>query len=198
LVFKPPHRGASNFSSANSIEAFLPQPGLPFTSVIDERQITQVFRKHGCSMSGIYSTAIVLWAFMSQVLRDGKEASCQSAVARVVAYLTSRGRTAPDSDTGNYCRARAKLLEAALKELAFQVARESEALVKPTWLFKGRLHAKLVDGFTFKMPDTPENQREYPQHTAHKSKLRTSHFFVRWLFYNLLSSQESRPSLTHL
>jgi hypothetical protein len=28
----------------------------------------------------------VLWSFLSQVLRDGKEASCQAAVARLVAY----------------------------------------------------------------------------------------------------------------
>jgi len=65
----------------------------------------------------------MLWAFMSQILRDGKEASCQSAVARVVAYLTSRRRAATDCDTGNYCRARAKLPEAALKELAVQCRR---------------------------------------------------------------------------
>jgi len=171
LDFIPPRRWASHFSFTDSLQAFLLQPGLPFASVIDERQIACVFRKHGCSMLGIYSTAIVLWAFMSQVLRDGKEASCQSAVARVVAYLTSRGRIAPESDTGNYCRARAKLPEAALHELASQVASESESLAKPTWLFKGRLHAKLVDGFTFKMPDTPDNQSEYPQHTAQKPGL---------------------------
>lgn len=105
-----PHLGqwASHFIFTDSLQAFLLQPGLPFASVIDERQIARVFRKHGCSMSGcsmsgIYSTAIVLWAFMSQVLRDGKEASCQSAVARVVAYLTSRGRIAPDIFAANRC-----------------------------------------------------------------------------------------------
>jgi len=73
-------------------------------------------------MNGVYSTAIVLWAFMSQVMRDGKEAACQSAVARIVAYLTKRERRAPVADTGNYCRARAKLPEGALKELSNIVA----------------------------------------------------------------------------
>jgi len=51
-------------------------------------------------MTGVYSTAIVLWAFMSQVMRDGKEAACQSTVARIVAYLTKRGRRAPVADIG--------------------------------------------------------------------------------------------------
>ena len=35
----------------------------------------------------------------------------------------------------------------------------------PSWLWKGR-HAKLVDGFTFTMPDTQENQAEFPQNPA--------------------------------
>ena len=62
---------------------------------------------------GIYSTAVMLWAFLGQVLRDGKEASCQSAVAHVVSYCLKLGKSAPTSDTGDYCRARAKLSEHA-------------------------------------------------------------------------------------
>jgi putative transposase len=40
-----------------------------------------------------------------------------------------------------------------------------EAAAEPTWLWKS-LHPKLIDGFTFTMPDTPENQKEYPQQDA--------------------------------
>ncbi len=32
-----------------------------------------------------------------------------------------------------------------------------------SWLWKGKHHAKLIDGFTFTMPDTPRNQARYPQ-----------------------------------
>ena len=96
--------------------------------------------------------------------------ACQSAVARIVAYLTKRGRRAPVADTGNYCRARAKLPEGALKELSNSVAAEAQVLAKPKWLWKG-FNTKLIDGFTFKMPDTAENQHEYPQHTAQKPGL---------------------------
>jgi putative transposase len=160
----------AHFGFDDAIKAFLLQGALPFSTVLSEQRICSVFRKHGCSMNGVYSTAIVLWAFMSQVMRDGKEAACQSAVARIVAYLTKRGRHAPVANTGNYCRARAKLPERALKELSDTIAQEAQASAKPSWLWKG-MSAKLVDGFTFKMPDTPENQRAYPQHTAQKPGL---------------------------
>jgi hypothetical protein len=43
-------------------------------------------------------------------------------------------------------------------ESAEQVERKADA----SWLWKG-LHAKLVDGFTFTLPDTPENQAAFPQ-----------------------------------
>ncbi len=55
---------------------------------------------------GIYTSAIIVWSFLSQVLRDGKEASCQAAVARVVSYCQHAEIATPTSDTGDYCKAR--------------------------------------------------------------------------------------------
>jgi putative transposase len=110
---------------------------------------------------------LLVWSFLGQALRDGKEASCRAAVARVAVHQQQCGGTVPTSDTGDYCRARAKLSEAALHDLAGEVAGELDAQADPAWLWKGR-HAKLVDGFTFTMPDTPANQAAYPQHTAQK------------------------------
>lgn len=42
------------------------------------------------------------------------------------------------------------------------MAGELEEQADEAWLWKGR-HAKLIDGFTFTMPDTAKNQAEYPQ-----------------------------------
>jgi len=95
LVSIPPRRSQANFGFDDAIKAFLLQSSLPFATVLSEQRITSVFRKHGCSMNGVYSTAIVLWAFMSQVMRDGKEAACQSAAARIVAYLGALGTIHP-------------------------------------------------------------------------------------------------------
>jgi hypothetical protein len=103
----------------------------------------------------------VLWAFLGQVLRDGKEASCQFAVAGIISFCLQVGRTAPTKDTGDYCRARAKLSEPALRELSAEITNEAEQQTDAAWLWKER-HAKLADGFTFTMPDTPENQAKFP------------------------------------
>ncbi len=147
----------------------LAQPGLPFASVLSAERIERAFVRHGnlFGSSAVYSTAVMVWSFLGQVLRDGKEASCQAAVARLAVHQQQCGEAIPTSDTGDYCRARAKLSEAALAELTRDVAGELDAHADPAWLWKGR-HAKLVDGFTFTMPDTPANQAAYPQHTAQK------------------------------
>jgi putative transposase len=149
-------------------EGFLSQPGLPFTQLLSAERIECVFAEHGNLFGGaVYSTAIMVWSFLGQVLRDGKEASCQAAVARVVAHQQQAGGAIPTSDTGDYCRARAKLSEEALHALTVEVGGEVSQQAQPAWLWKGR-RAKLVDGFTFTMPDTPANQAAYPQPRSQK------------------------------
>jgi hypothetical protein len=73
----------------------------------------------------------------------------------------------PSGDTGDYCRARAKLDLEALRCLTVQTARRLESQADRSWLFHG-LHPKLIDGFTFTMPDTPENQAAFPQNPAQR------------------------------
>ncbi len=48
------------------------------------------------------------------------------------------------------------------RNLVVGVARRLQDRAKASWLWHG-LHAKLIDGFTFTMPDTPANQRAFPQ-----------------------------------
>jgi len=143
---------------------------LPFASILDSERIQEIFRKHKSIFGGIYNTTIVLWAFLSQVLRDGKEASCQSAVSRITAFLIRAEKASPTADTGDYCTARAKLSEFAFKQICTEVATGAEQQVDSKHLWKNR-NVYLVDGFTFQMPDTSENQAAYPQHTAQKPGL---------------------------
>lgn len=157
-----PHR-SRDFGKVAS--AFLSQGGLPFAEILSAKRIERIFAEHGAlfGLHGVYSTAIMVWSFLSQVLRDGKDASCQAAVARVVSYCHTQGLDAPTQDTGDYCRARAKLSHAALRDLSCEVAEELEEAADFAWLWKGKHHAKLIDGFTFTMPDTVKNQAKYPQ-----------------------------------
>jgi len=146
---------------------FLQGSDLPFARILDAPSVERAFREEDAlfAQEDVFSTAIVLWAFLGQVLRDGKEAACSAAVSDIATYLMQTGRQPPSGDTGDYCRARAKLSLPALRRLVTESARQLEDQSDPTWLWKGH-HAKLVDGFTFTMPDTPENQAEFPQNPA--------------------------------
>lgn len=162
-----PNSGSHRFLKI--VEAFLSQDGLPFANVLAAERVERIFAKHGnlFATHAIYSTAVMVWSFLGQVLRDGKQASCRAAVARIATWCLQQDTPVPTEDTGDYCKARAKLSEAALRELTREVAAEVEQQADPNWLWKG-LHAKLIDGFTFTMPDTEKNQAVYPSPKTQK------------------------------
>jgi putative transposase len=148
-------------------DPFLQGEGLPFAGVLDAAFVQNIFREEEAlfAQDDIFSTEIVLWAFLAQCLRDGKGAACSAAVSDIAAYELQTGQEPPSGDTGDYCRARAKLSLPALRRLVRESARQLENNAAPSWLWKGH-HAKLVDGFTFTMPDTPDNQAAFPQNPA--------------------------------
>lgn len=151
--------------------SFLSEKGLPLSSVLPATEIERIFRRHeaifGGTYNSVYNTAVVLWAFLSQVLADGKMRSCAAAVTRVSDFLIMAGKNPPSTDTGEYCNARKKLDEKVLHDLVVEAAEKIEFVAPDGWLWHG-LHAKLVDGFTATMPDTPENQDEFPQQKSQK------------------------------
>lgn len=97
--------------------AFLQESGLPFASVLNAEAIHRAFREEGAlfGQGDVFSTEVVLWAFLAQMLRDGKGVACAVAVADIAIYLLQIGRHPPYGDTGDYCRARAKLSLSAWK-----------------------------------------------------------------------------------
>ncbi len=156
-----------NYSFRAVVAPFLQADGLPFADVLTAESIEQVFVDHDAlfGQDDIFSTPIMLWAFLGQALRDGKGASCAAAVENISTYMNQSARPAPCGDTGDYCRARAKLDLTAVRHLATDTARRLKADAPEAWLWKGR-HAKLVAGFTFTMPDTAANQATFPQQTS--------------------------------
>lgn len=144
--------------------SFLDQPGLPFADALSAADIQQAFAERNAlfATNATFSTPIVLWAFLAQALKDGKGAACAAAVADIATYMQQVGRPVPSGDTGDYCRARAKLDLEALRYLMVQTGRRLESQADRSWLFYG-LHPKLIDGFTFTMPDTDDNQKQFPQ-----------------------------------
>ncbi len=86
---------------------------------------------------------------------------------RLFAWLCARGIRPRSADTGAYCKARARLPEAALQLLTRQSGQRPLAEAPHHWLWKGRI-VKLVDGTCLSMPDTQANQKEYPQPKGQK------------------------------
>ena len=156
------------------LSSFLQHEGLPFADVLDEKQIDEAFAQESVSFGeeedAIYTSSVTLWAFLSQALHKGEHRSCTAAVARVAVMLMVLGRPSCSTNTGAYCRARHKLPETVLRRLTLQVADGSEKQLPQGWLWHGR-HVKLVDGTTVSMPDTPENQAEFPQQESQKEGL---------------------------
>jgi len=156
------------------LASFLQRPGLPFADALTEESIQAAFDNEGVLFTAdddiVYTPAIPLWAFLSQVLFKDEHRSCVAAVARVIVLLVALEREPCSSNTGAYCRARAKLSEAAIHRLAADVASRCEKQVQEEWLWRGR-HVHLVDGTTVSMPDTPENQKAYPQSSSQQEGL---------------------------
>ena len=144
---------------ADTCRDLVAQPGLPFAQHLPADRVLDTFRDlGGAYRPRVYTPATTLWAFLHQCLDP--DHSCQQAVDRLLAYRAARGLADCSDDTGAYCKARARLPEQLLRELVRQSGRS--AAPPPAGLWKGR-HVKVVDGTGLSMPDTPANQREYPQ-----------------------------------
>jgi hypothetical protein len=152
----------------------LQKDGLPFSAVLPEERIEEVFAEEGAEFAqeadDVYTPSLTLWASLSQVLHKGEQRSCLAAVARVLVLLVTLGREPCAKNSGAYCRARAKMPEVVLQRLTTELSAGCEQAVPKRSLWHSR-HGLLVDGTTASMPDTPQNQSEYPQHTAQQPGL---------------------------
>jgi hypothetical protein len=165
----PPSLG-SRFTTI--VRGYAQDDGLPFASVLTEQQIQQIADQEGvrfgAGANDVYTPAVTLWGFLGQVLAGRK--SCVAAVARVAVLLAAMGRPPCSSATGAYCRARAKLPEKFLRRLTYQVGAELEDQAPAHWRWHNR-RVLLADGTEITLPDTPANQRAYPQPNSQKPGL---------------------------
>ncbi|HEY2148474.1 MAG TPA: IS4 family transposase, partial [Pirellulales bacterium] len=113
----------------------------------------------------IYTPEVTIWVFLSQCL--SADHSCRDAVARLAAWRVAQGLSACSADTGAYCTAREHLPETACLELVRQTGQDLEDQAPREWCWHGR-RVRVADGATITMPDTAENQAEYPQQKNQK------------------------------
>jgi hypothetical protein len=148
---------------------FLQDGDQPFGNVLSEEIVAQaVTAINVCWVDRIYSPLITLWVFLSQVL--SADHSCRAAVARLITRRLSQGQRPCSADTGAYCQARKRLPEAFFSGVARRTGRALEANVESQWLWKRR-RVYIYDGSSVSMPDTPENQHDYPQPDTQKPGL---------------------------
>jgi hypothetical protein len=111
------------------LTAFWQADGLPFADVLSEDTIQQAFAGAGLPTPPddpddptVYTPALTLWAFLSQVLFKGEQRSCLAAVSRVIVLYVALGQEPCSDNTGAYCRARGRLPLPLIRQLAVQIA----------------------------------------------------------------------------
>ena len=116
----------------------------------------------------IYTPSVTLAMFITQALSTDR--SCQKAVDEFAVKRIAQGLPRISSRTGAFCMARQRLPVEMISSLSSHVADLMIPYIKDDWKFNG-FNTFIVDGFTVKMPDTPENQAAYPQEPGQKPGL---------------------------
>ena len=112
-----------------------------------------------------YTSEVTFWAFLAQVLSE--DGSCARAVAGVQSWFCSHGIEPPSCDNSSYCKARRRLPEQMLEAIHRRLVSDLGRRTHSGLLWCGH-NVKAIDGTTVQLPDTPENQREYPQPEGQK------------------------------
>jgi hypothetical protein len=140
---------------------FAQAEGLPFADLLTAERLDRALHQERATWrEALYTPVLTLWAFLSQVVSP--DGSCRAIVARVLAWLVSRGEEPCSPKTDPYCKARKRLPESLLRRLVRETGQDLHRRSPEDWRWQGR-RVKVADGTTVSMPDTPANQAEYPQ-----------------------------------
>jgi Transposase DDE domain len=141
---------------------------LSLTDIINSAPCQKILSECREFRDRIYTPVKTIFLFVKQVLNPDK--SCKRAVAGAVIDQISVGLSANSNNTGPYCKARKRLPESAVKSLVKTTGSLAMSQAKSGWKIYGR-QAKIVDGTMSLMPDTAENQKQFPQHGNQKKGL---------------------------
>jgi Transposase DDE domain len=142
-------------------DRFARDQGLPFADSLRQASVLDALNQHGVTFRDrIFSPVTTIWGFLSQVLSD--DHSCRDAVSRVLAHRAASGFESCSPNPASYCNARSRLPTAVLRTLAKNTAQQLQDGIPEGWKWNGR-NVFIADGSHVSMPDTPENQKAYPQ-----------------------------------
>jgi len=114
------------------------------------------------SREHIYSVRRTFFGFLYQVLNP--DCPCREVVRQIQSLFALLSSRRVSDDTGAYCTARARLPLDILARLRCAAAAHASRAEE---FWKG-FRVRVVDGTAVSMPDTPKNQRAYPQSAEQK------------------------------
>lgn len=139
------------------------------SGVLPVEAVTEVIAAEcGTYRARLYPPVTTLRLFIEQVLSEDR--ACQDVVCRYLAERTADGASASGLNTGAYCQARKRLPLEVPEQLYGEIGQALEEKMPKAWRWHGRW-VKLFDGTTVSMPDTAENQKDFPQNSEQKPGL---------------------------
>ncbi len=106
-------------------QGMIRQEGMPFVDLRNLEWVAAIVREEVKAWRDcVYTPLVTLHTFLTQVF--SAEQCCLAAVARLLAFLASRGRRLCSPKTGPYCKARKRLPEELLRRLVRESGRRLE------------------------------------------------------------------------
>jgi Transposase DDE domain len=112
-----------------------------------------------------WNLRLVFWTFLWQVAQAG--ASCREAIRQAQALCKNAGRPLPPDTDSPYCQARGGLPLERLQEIHDGLCAEAQEGLALKDLWCGH-HVLVADGSCVTAPDTPANQKAFPQQKVQK------------------------------
>jgi hypothetical protein len=112
-----------------------------------------------------WNLRLTFWTFLWQVAQAG--ASCREAIRQAQARCRTNARRLPPDEDSPYCQARGGLPVERLQEIHDGLITDADAVIGAGDLWCGH-RVSVVDGSTVTAPDTPANQKAYPQQSVQK------------------------------
>jgi hypothetical protein len=112
-----------------------------------------------------FTPPLTFWLFLYQIISP--KGSCKMALCKAWTSLFLKKGKKISMNTSAYCQARKKLPLDGIRSIFSSLFQKRKNSLKASFLWFGRM-VKIVDGTTVNMPDTPENQKAFPQTKGQK------------------------------
>ena len=142
-------------------DRFAKDSALPFGRILTRDYVLGILESEGHKYrQRVFCPLMTLWAWLSQCLSQDK--SLTEAVTRILVHRVSTGLPACSASSSSYADARSRFPLSVLTRMAKEVGRKVHDSAQDSWHWRGR-EVFLADGTGLSMPDTVENQIEWPQ-----------------------------------